>query len=139
MPIENENEYCIDNSNKGGSRGDFLKSFDEFRKLYPGTKRGNATEFENFKKKHKDWQEVIDLLMPSLQSQIEHRAKLQENNQFVPQWKNLQTWINQRCWEIEIGGGGPKKVAEIKRPEGFDPFEWEQLSYDQKNEIVKTH
>ena len=23
--------------------------------------------------------------------------------EFVPFWKNLQTWINQRCWEEEEG------------------------------------
>ena len=26
---------------------------------------------------------------------------------FVPEWKNLKTWINQRCWEEEI------KIEEI--------------------------
>jgi len=113
--------------------------FDKFRTLYPGTKRGNSTEFTNFTKKHSDWKETINFLMPALQKQIAHRAKLQENKQFVPQWKNLQTWINQRCWEIEIDDIGKKKVAEIKRPEDFDPFQWEQLSYDQKIEITKTH
>ena len=40
--------------------------FDEFRKLYQGTKRGNQTEFENFIKKHKDWEEVINILETKL-------------------------------------------------------------------------
>ena len=31
--------------------GKYTKSFDEFRKIYPGKKRGNTTEFLNFRKK----------------------------------------------------------------------------------------
>ncbi len=45
--------------------------FNEFRKIYPGIKRGNKTEFENFCKKHKDWKEVLPLLKESILKQIE--------------------------------------------------------------------
>jgi hypothetical protein len=47
--------------------------FNNFRKLYPGTKRGNATEFENFKKKHKDWKQVVSTLEPSIKIHISKR------------------------------------------------------------------
>lgn len=79
----------------------FLMVFDNFRKLYPGTKRGNQTEFENFKKKHKDWNNVLPKLKDSLLIQISEREEKLKKKQFVPEWKNLQTWINQRCWEQE--------------------------------------
>lgn len=75
------------------------KKFEEFRKAYPGTKRGNLTEFLNFKKKHKDSLEVLDFLSPLLSDIKIARASLRNKNEFVPPWKNLQTWINQRCWE----------------------------------------
>lgn len=76
--------------------------FDDFRKAYPGTKRGNETEFTNFKKKHKDWKEVLPSLSTKLEYQIKQRKAKAAAQNFVPQWKNLQTWINNRCWEEEI-------------------------------------
>lgn len=76
--------------------------FEEFRKLYPGTKRGLDTEFANFKKKHKDWNTVLPTLKGILEKQIEVKRNIRANGGFVPEWKHLQTWINQRCWEEEM-------------------------------------
>jgi hypothetical protein len=75
--------------------------FDNFRKLYPGTKLGNKTEFENFKKKNSDWKSVLLELLPALLNQKQWRNEMTVANMFVPEWKNLKTWINQRCWEME--------------------------------------
>ena len=80
-----------------------LGEFDNFRKLYPGTKRGNETEFTNFIKKHEDWKVVLNYLLPALNKQIAWRKEAGLTQQFVPQWANLQTWINQRRWEEEMG------------------------------------
>ncbi len=79
--------------------------FENFRKIYPGTKKGLDTEFNNFKKKHSDWKEVLPKLNIAIQYQIKEREsiKLKDPKAFVPNWKNLQTWVNQRCWEEEIG------------------------------------
>jgi hypothetical protein len=85
--IENENE----NEN--------LLLFDEFRTMYLGSKRGNQTELDNFTKKHTDWEKVLPTLKSCLESQIEQRKILKDSGKFVPEWKMLQTWINQRCWE----------------------------------------
>lgn len=68
--------------------------FEDFRKRYPGTKRGLDTEFQNFRKKHKDWATVIPLLAGALEIYLQ---RLKTNEWLKP--KNLQTWINQRCWE----------------------------------------
>jgi len=73
--------------------------FDEFRKNYPGVKRGLNIEFTNFIKKHGDWKEILKILLERLQYQKEARQLRKENKLFVPEWKHLQTWINQRCWE----------------------------------------
>lgn len=75
--------------------------FNEFRVLFGGTKRGNKTEFENFVSKHKDWKEVLGILKIAIVKEIAHRKLKKERNEFVPEWKNMQTWINNRCWEIE--------------------------------------
>lgn len=75
--------------------------FESSRKIYPGKKRGLDTEFTNFKKKHKDWETVIELLVPAIKKQESIRVEKIRNQKFVPEWKNFQTWINQRCWEDE--------------------------------------
>lgn len=75
--------------------------FDKFRRTYRGTKRGLQTEFTNFKKKHKDWREVLVILLPAYQAQQTKREQALRQGCFVPQEKNLQTYINQRCWEAE--------------------------------------
>lgn len=90
---------------QGGLESELSRSeliFEEFRKFYKGTKRGLKTEFENFKKKHKDWKEVLPTLLEKYKAQKEAKEKIRLNGGFVPQEKNLQTYLNQRCWEEEI-------------------------------------
>ena len=84
--------------------------FSLFRGRYPGTKRGDQIEFQNFKK-HKDWKNCISLLLPSLENEIAHKSKLKELGKFCPEWKNLSTWINQRCWESEFS------IIETSKPQ----------------------
>lgn len=85
------------------------KQFDEFRKKYPGSKRGNRTEYENFCKKHRDHSAVLPLLAVAVDNQSAWRLEMYSAGQFVPEWKNLQTWINQRCWENERPMSLPEK------------------------------
>ena len=74
--------------------------FESARKLYPHTKRGLDTEFKDFQKKHRDWRQVLPLLKAAIEKQIEWRKNA--NGDFRPEWKNFQTWTNQRCWELEM-------------------------------------
>lgn len=97
---EIENENIINSSSKNKYESE-LKIFDQFRILYKGTKRGNETEFKNFQK-HKDWVSILPTLYNLLLNQIKQREKNKAEGKFVPEWKNLQTWINQRCWEEVI-------------------------------------
>lgn len=97
----------IDNSEeeKGGvgeKEETILNEFEKFRKVYPGTKRGLKTEFENFKKKHKDYKEAVFLLLPAIEEYIMWREKKTGLGQFVPEYTIMQTWINQRRWESEL-------------------------------------
>ncbi len=75
--------------------------FDNFRTKYPGSKRGNETEFDDFKK-HKDWKKILPLLESAIDKQIQYKKYLKNTNKFCPEWKNLKTWLNQRCWEEVI-------------------------------------
>lgn len=87
------------------------KKFDEFRLAYlhaapKGRVRGLDTEFNDFKKKYKNWQDIIPLLLPALNVEINERnavIKEKELNKYskawYPQWKHLKTYLNNKSWE----------------------------------------
>jgi len=82
-------------------------AFDIARKLYPGTKNGLTIEWTKFLGRYgAEVETIIPLLVPAIHREIEHRATLEAAKQFVPAWKHFQTWINNRCWEQELGQTG---------------------------------
>lgn len=105
------------------------ENFEKFRKIYPGTKKGLDTEFENFCKKHKDWKEVIPMLEESIKNQMAVRQKKMASGEFVPEWKHLQTWINQRDWEVETN------IERIKTANDFQDRS-SYLRYCSENKIT---
>ena len=108
QPNKDDNEDLDKDDNEENNKD----IFDEFRRAYPGTKRGLDTEFENLKKKHPDWRETIPLLMPALQTLIKWREAKIQSRQFVPEYANLSTWLNQRRWETELETlGHPPQVS----------------------------
>ena len=82
---------------------DLFELFEQARRLYPGDKRGGQTEFDNLKRKHKDYKQIIPALEPAIQLQIINREKMKKAGDFVPPWKHFKTYINNRCWESKIG------------------------------------
>lgn len=102
--------------------------FENFRKLYPGTKKGLKIEFQNFLKKVSP--ENYLKLMPALQREIEWRERAKSAGKFIPEWKHLSTWINNACWEqefelIENNKNEPKKES------------YSEISEQVKNEFLK--
>lgn len=95
--------------------------FDEFRKMYGGSKRGLKTEFDNFKKKTKDWKEVLPRLKILYQRQQDAKEDAREKGYFVPQEKNLSTYINQRCWEEEFMPQQQSSPRKAPNPNQFSP------------------
>ena len=77
------------------------QQFEDFRLHYPGIKRGFQIEFDNFKKKHPNWQDVLPLLIPAVDRLIAYSEKCRARGQFVAEYPHLQTWLNQSRWEIE--------------------------------------
>jgi ubiquinone/menaquinone biosynthesis C-methylase UbiE len=102
-----------------------LALFDEFKKRYPGTKRGLETEYNNFVKKHKDWYDILPLLTKAVEQQIKSREHKVKAGKFVPEWKNMSTWINNRCWEEVTEATKPPQpyvdeaTGRVVYPEGF--------------------
>lgn len=78
------------------------QQFEDFRKAYPGRKRGFDTEFEAFKRKHKNWTEIIPLLMPALQRLIAFTEASKAAGQWTASFANLSTWLYQSRWEEEL-------------------------------------
>lgn len=76
---------------------DQIEVFDEARKLYPGGKRGLPPELKNFKKKYRDWVQIVPLLMPAIKKQIAWR----DTSDWRPRWKEFVTWINTAWWTWE--------------------------------------
>ena len=117
MGLFNEAIKGMDNIDKN--------AFELARKIYPGTKRGLDVEFTNFKK-HKNWKTYLPLIRPAIGKQIEYRTAKRQLDQFVPEWKNFKTWINNNCWEEEyeeikiVKSGGQSGV--ILGKEYWDKF-----------------
>ena len=105
---DNDNEDAYD---------DISIMFEDFRKKYPGTKRGLETELENFLKKNDP--EVVQQLLPALMKEIEWRIEAEQQQEFVAPWKNLSTWINQKCWEQEFPRINSKQNNKHKPVEGL--------------------
>lgn len=82
----------------------FKLAFEEARKAYPGSKRGLDAEWADFRKKHgKSIPEIIPLLAPAIRKGVRYRSELERvGAKFIPQWKNLKTWLNQSCWTDEF-------------------------------------
>jgi len=97
-PSGNSNSIC---NIKGDNNSDINKEkFEKFRLAYKGTKRGLDTEYENFIKKNDV--KIVNLLFPALEKEIAHRQRMIDSKQWCADWKDLQTWINKKCWEQEF-------------------------------------
>jgi len=96
--------------NLSKEKSKYISIFDQARKEFYGTKRGLQTEFDNFRKKHKDWEKVLPLLLPAIKTQIANRLRMKLKNEFVPPPKNFKTWINQRCWEESTPDSQPAQL-----------------------------
>lgn len=93
--------------------------FEKFRKRYPGSKNGFTTELSNLKKKttKSEISRIVSLLLPALEKEIAHKQNLKTLGKFVPEWKNLKTWIGNKCWEQEFPADELFKSAKPNKAE----------------------
>lgn len=76
--------------------------FELFRQQYRkagGTVRGLDMELKTFIK-HKDWRDVLLDMDTNHKRQIEERKAMGDAGKMVPEWPHLQTYLNQRRWEM---------------------------------------
>lgn len=98
-------------------------TFEEFRGLYKGNKKGLNFEFDNFKKKNDNYDEIVYLLKDAVLKEIENKESRKLKGLFVPEWKNLTTWINQKCWEQEF-----EKIETSNAVDYSDKTKWAKQS-----------
>jgi hypothetical protein len=99
QPDTKEIEPMITTDETASSHAEIRQMFEEFRLAYPGTKRGFQTEYDNFKRKNTRYREIVPMLMPALNRLKQYHEQCAAAGRFCPNYKNLSTWINQRCWE----------------------------------------
>jgi len=98
-------------------------AFENFRKVYPGTKDGLQIEFKNFKR-HKDWRECLPLLLPAIERQKAQKEANLSRGAWQPEWRHLKTWVNQRGWEDEIAPAQPQSKSNYRHPT-IAELDWE--------------
>lgn len=129
---QNDTLSPIYNNNTINNNYNNSEIFSSFLKKYPGTKRTLETEFVNFQKKTKDWKDVLPLLENAIENQKKSREYLKRLGKFVPEWKHLSTWINNRCWEEE--GELVKPFKERTDDEHYEEY----VSYDSPNSMFRA-
>lgn len=115
---------------------DLETQFEEFRRMYPGTKRGFKIEFENFRRKNpKTWRTIIPLLIPAITKQIQWHERSIATGQFTPNYKHLQTWINQQCWTEEQPEitAQPQDVAPVHKTAAAADYDVDDEIFQSKN------
>lgn len=108
------------------------QKFEDFRLHYPGIKRGFQIEFDNFKKKHPNWQDILPLLIPAVDRLIAYSERCRARGQFVAEYPHLQTWLNQSRWEIEY-----PEVTEQQNPNNYGTSTLSD--YDRRQEEFRQH
>ena len=110
--------------------------FEDFRKAYPGRKRSHDTEFAAFKRKYKNWSEIVPLLMPAIQRLITYKAEAEAAGQWTANYANLSTWLYQARWEDElpeITSKQSKQQREEKPQQAVCDYEEEDAAFASKN------
>lgn len=108
------------------------QQFEDFRQHYPGIKRGFQIEFDNFKKKHPNWQDILPLLIPAVDRLIAYSERCRARGQFVAEYPHLQTWLNQSRWEIEY-----PEVTDQQNPTNYGTSTLSD--YDRRQEEFRQH
>lgn len=106
--VNNTDKYnttLINKDNKEEEK-EYKENFSKFVSAYKkmgGKVRGVDTEFNDFKRRHKDWKEVLPYLELAVQRESRQREQAKANKKFFPEPKMLRTYLGkQRAWELYV-------------------------------------
>lgn len=119
--------------------------FDKFRCMFRGVgKRGLDVEWANFKKRHKNYAEIVPRLVPLYSKYAEWRDYMTAKKEFVPTHKVFSTYINNSCWEeeygdfVSLGDSEPTDKPDVffHKPSGKY---WKEYSADKKKYVCQKN
>lgn len=99
---EGKQRATNNNDNNNNNENNENKGYFDFEKFYlkyPGQKKSADTEFKDFCKLYPEWEKIAPLLYPAISSEIKFKTKLSDSG-FNPNWKYLNNWLKEKCWEI---------------------------------------
>ena len=94
------------------NRGVLLNNFDEFWRAYPGKKVARPKCKEKYDKLTEDEHKEV---MLGIQAQLRYRVEAKKAGEFMPEWCNTQTFINQQRWYDEIGSHAELKEKRVEK------------------------
>ena len=120
------NKEIKENTKRKKEYPEIPEKFVEFVKLYKKLTetavRGVKTEFDDFKKHHKDWKDVIPYLAVAITRETKARNEANSKRTFFPAPKRLKTYLGpQRAWELYVTVG--EDISDISTyylPHGHD-------------------
>jgi hypothetical protein len=120
------------------ARAEVEELFEDFRKRYPGRKLGLKAEFDNFLRKAGNQSEIIARgLITALEYETSHREKIRLAGAFLPEWKNLKTWVNNRCWEQEFPVEVQAQERRTNKQQSQDRLMQELMELNQMREAAQ--
>lgn len=103
-------------NNTNNKEKEYKEKFANFVSAYKkmgGKVRSVNTEFNDFTKRHKDWQKVLPYLELAVQRETKARNQAKAQKKFFPEPKMLQTYLGkQRAWELYVTIGEEIKTDE---------------------------
>ena len=82
--------------------------FEAARDLYPGDKDGFAREWREFhnipaiKKYKMKPSDIVPLLLPAIQYQIDWRVRAAKLDFWTPNWKGFHSWLHNEYWDRQM-------------------------------------
>lgn len=120
----NNNIANNNNNKKEYKEKELFEQFSEFVSLYKrltGKRtRSVKVEFDDFRKRHKDWYAIIPYLSIAIMRETRDREQAKQRRQFFPEPKMLQTYLGkQRAWELYVTiGEDVEQVKNTYTPQG---------------------
>lgn len=98
-----DNKEKRDNKNIKELKEKFAAFVKQYKKLTNKQTRSAETEFNDFKNRHRDWEQVIPLLPIAIEREAKARNNAIAMHKFFPEPKMLQTYLGkQRAWEMYV-------------------------------------
>lgn len=86
--------------------------FDRWYKHYP-RRVGRGAARKSFEKLNPS-EDLVEQMIRAVQKQEKMRREAKANKQFVPEWKNPSTWLNQECWTDDAPTYEPEVQKQTK-------------------------